>query len=212
MEVVIANNELKEFQGNEIEGILGDVIDLLKLGMDIDGIVYNDNWTVKRFLNGMRISLKPRLSSIFSYLELDMNYLNVRIKDLSKTNFKYVLLAYMLINNKKIIVFDYFDVGLTYKEQKKLIRIIRNLKRDGKKVFFISRDPVFLNQIAERLTVFKAGKIKYQGKMSDWIETEEIEDKPEILKFIELANEKNARLTKTLDSGELLKDIYRSVY
>lgn len=212
MEVIVVNNEVEEFDGNEIEGIIGDVVDLLNLGLDIDGIIYNDNWTVKRFLNGMRLTLHSRIAGIFSYLELDMKYLNVRIGDLSKTIFKYVLLAYILINNKKTVLFDYFDVGLTYKEQKKLIRIIRNLKRDGKKVFFISRDPVFLNRIADRLTVFKEEEMSYQGKISEWLEHEKIEEKPEILKFIELANEKQARLTKTLDSGELLKDIYRSVY
>jgi hypothetical protein len=53
--------------------------------------------------------------------------------------------------------------------------------------------------------------IKYQGDIITAIKQDLIE-KPVIIKFIDMANEKNAKLDYTLDNKELLKGIYRSVF
>ena len=142
-----------------------------------------------------------------------MRLLYKKIVDLSKTDFKFVLLAYLLINNKNLIVFDYFDVGLIYKDQKRFIRILRNLKSEGFSIIVISKNLVFLDQIVNSIMVVKNNELVYNGKMSSLIsENQKLIDEPEILKFISLANKRNAKLDLTLDSKELLKDIYRSVY
>ena len=212
MEVVYSKDIPSTFDYQGIVGLVGDLHDLEKFGFDIDGIVYNDNWTVKRFLNGLHLKLNVRIESLFNYLELDMSYLNVKIKDLSKTNFKYVLLAYLLLNNKKIIIFDYFDVGLIYKEQKKLVKIINNLANEGFKMIVISKDLVFLNQVIDTLLIIKNDKIIYDKSMKELFKEEKLDiDMPEIIKFIKLAKKKNKKIDYTFDSLELLKDIYRSV-
>lgn len=211
MELVFTDKKVDNFIENTITGFYGDVVDLLRLGIDVEGIIYDDEWTVKRFLNGHRLKLNSRIDGIFKYLELDKRILNIKLKNLSKCDFKFVLLAKLLINNKKIIIFDYFEVGLTYKDQKRLIRIMRTLKHDGITLIIISKNLVFMNQIVDSIQVVKDEEIIYNGKMLQLVKDELIDD-PEIIKFIKLANKKGANLDITLDSKELLKDIYRSVY
>ena len=123
-----------------------------------------------------------------------------------------MLLAYLLIINKKYIIFDYFDVGITYKEQKKLIRIIRKLFKDGYKIIVISKNFVFLSQLDSDIIVSVGSNTLLTGNMLDIVlENSRLFELPEIIKFINLANKKGAELTYTFDSKELLKDIYRGV-
>lgn len=213
MEIVFSRNEHEYLKYSQVVGFYGDLNDLIRYGIEIEGIVYDDAWSVKRFLNGHKLRLNSRIESIFNYLELDMRLLSTKICDLSKTDFKFILLAYLLINNQKLIVFDYFDVGLTYKDQKRLIRILRNLRSEGFAIIVISKNLVFLDQIVNSIIVVKNNELVYNGKMSLLIsEHQKLIDEPEIIRFINLANKRGANLDLTLDSKELLKDIYRSVY
>ena len=211
MEIVFYDKKNDYFKEGKITGFYGDVLDLLNLGIDIEGITYDDEWTVKRFLMGRLPKKTTRMDSIFKYLELNPAISKVKIKNLSKTDFKFVLLAKLLLMNKQTIVFDYFDVGLIYKDQKRLVRIIRTLKKDGKTIVIISKDLVFLSQIVESMIVVKGDDIVYNGSIIDLTRLDIVGDE-NITKFIKLANSKNAKLDYTLDSKELLKDIYRSVY
>lgn len=211
MEIVYYEKPNKLFKENEITGFYGDVLDLVKLGIDVEGIVYDDEWTVKRFLLGRLSRNKVRLESIFKYLEISQDILKCKLIDISKTDFKFVLLAKVLFLNKRIIVFDYFDFGLTYKDQKRLVRIIRTLKKDGKTIVIISKDLVFLSSIVSSIIVFDGEKIVYNGDIVELTKQALVED-ADITKFIKQANKKGAKLDFTLDSKELLKDIYRSVY
>lgn len=213
MEVVYTNKLPGIFKENEINTFYGDVMHLYRMGVDIEGIIYDENWTVKRFLNGHHIKLNKRIQGVFNYLELDMKLLNVKLYELSKTNFKFILLAYLLLNNIKIIIFDYFDVGLPYKERKKFIKIINSMKKDGITVVYISKDLSYMNQFCDNISVMSDGEVIYEGKIDELYKHQEVlSDIPEIYSFVEYANSKGARLDYTLDSKELLKDIYRSVY
>ena len=119
----------------------------------------------------------------------------------------------IFVNNIKYIILDYFDVGLTHKDQKRLVRILRNLKSEGIAIIVLSKNLVFLDQIVNSIIVVKNNELVYNGKMSLLIsEHIKLVDEPEILRFISLANKRGANLDLTLDSKELLKDIYRSVY
>ena len=148
MEIVYASNFNGKFSEDKINNFYGDLLDLEELGIEIEGIIYDDDKKVKRLLGHNK-----RVLSILNYLEIDSNILNKEIKDLSKTEFKWMLLAYLLIINKKYIIFDYFDIGLTYKEQKKLIRIIRKIFKDGYKIIVISKNFVFLSQLDSDIIV-----------------------------------------------------------
>ena len=175
----------------------GDVLDLVNMGVDIEGIEFDDNWTVKKFLSITPFA-KKRIENVFKYLDLDTKYLNVKIKDLSKVIYKYVLLSHAILNNKRVIIFERFDVGLSNKEKKNMVQIMKDL--------------IFANQVCENIIVIKNKKEVFNGTIEELIkEKKNIIDKPPILKFIDAANKKNAGLQITLDHKELLKDIFREV-
>ena len=210
MEVVYSNDSDYKTIDKDIIGLKGDLT-YLDNYLDIEGISYKDTWTVRRFLNGLRITINPRIKDIFSYLDLDMKYLNTKIKDLSHTKFKYILLAYLLLNNKRFIIFDNFEVSLTYKEQKKFINICKKLKEDGFKILIISSDIVLLSKVANIIYIVEDNDLVFEGTPDELLKRKKFIRDVNIISFIEAANKKDAKLSYTFDRDELLKDIYRSV-
>ena len=211
MEIVFYSKGSDIVKPNLVTGFYGDVLDLLNLGFEIDGIVYDEAWSVSRFLKGHKVfGLDSRIDAIFKYLDIDTSLKNVKLGHLSKTDFKFILLAKVLLLNENNIVFDYFDVGLTSKEQKRLIKIIKMLKKDGKTVVIISNNLVFMSSVIDHVVIINNGSIFYEGNLDDLIKLRDVPD-TEIIKFIKLPNKSGANLNYTLDSKELLKDIYRSV-
>jgi len=209
MEVVIANKLTKKFNKNGIVGVYGDLINLINDGCDVDGIYYEDEYTVKRFLNGFKLNTK-RMYSILNYLNISTSILNIKLKNLSKLDLKYVLLAYALINKYNTLIFDYFDVNLTAKEQKELLKIIKKLSENDVKVIIVTNNLVFLSKIVDYIFVYKEDEY-YEGKLKDLFKCGIDLDEVSIVRFVTQANKKGAKLEYTLDSKELLKDIYRSV-
>jgi len=207
MEIVYSNKTYDIVDDGEILGIYGD---LHNLDIPIEGIKYEEEWTVFRFLNNNPLIKKNNLDDILSLLNIDNKLLNKKIKYLSRTDFKFILLCYLIINNKKNIIFDNFEIGLTYKDQKKLINIIRRLNTDGYNIIIISHDLVFMDKIVNKIEVYRDNKSIFYGTIDALIRENIIEDNS-IIRFIKMANKKNANLELTLDSKELLKDIYRSV-
>ena len=208
MEVMyFENNEL--FKENSYTGVYGDKVDLVKNNVKFDGILYNDNWTVKRFLNGYKLSLDKRVEELFNEFDLNLNLLKRRVFELSKGQYKLVLLIYSLLNNKDNIVLDYFDKCLCYKYKKKVINYFKS-KYEGNLVV-ISNNLVFLSELCNNLIVFRDNKLIFNDKL-DYIYKSNIKiEYPEITKFIKLANKRKAKLSYTVDNKELLKDIYRSI-
>lgn len=192
-----------------VTGVYGDKLDLLKLGYQFQGISFDDEWTVRRFLNGYKIKIDSEILNIFSDLEISYSLLKRKIKDLSKGQFKLILFVYSIYNKKNNICLDYFDIGLSYKYKKRIINYIKNKYKGTMMV--ISNDLVFLNSISSNLLYVKDGKVIYSGNFNDFYKKKYKIDYPKCIEFIRLANKKGAKLTYTVDNKELLKDIYRSV-
>ena len=208
MEVVISNNIPKKFKYQTL-GVIADLNDLLNMDFDIEGIIYNDSWTVKRFLNGLHLKLNKRIESFFSMLELDKKLLNKKINTISKTDLKFILLIYAMLKNYKTIIFDHIDANMSIKDKKKLLNFIRKIKNDNLNFIFLSTDLEFLYKITSHLIIINDNKIIYDDLIDDAYTLEELDSK--IINFIKLANKKGANLIYTFDRKELLKDIYRSV-
>lgn len=208
MEVVISNNIPDKFKYQTL-GVIGDLNDLLDMDFDIEGIIYDDSWTVKRFLNGFHLKLNNRIESFFSMLELDKKLLNKKINTISKTDLKFVLLIYAMLKNYKTIIFDHMDANMSYKDKKRLLNFIRKIKNDDLNFIFLSKDLEFLYKITNHLIIINDNKIICDDLIDDAYTLEELDFK--IINFIKLANKKGANLIYTFDRKELLKDIYRSV-
>ena len=208
MEVVISNNIPDKFKYQTL-GVIGDLNDLLDMDFDIEGIIYDDSWTVKRFLNGFHLKLNNRIESFFLMLELDKKLLNKKINTISKTDLKFVLLIYAMLKNYKTIIFDHMDANMSNKDKKRLLNFIRKIKNDNLNFIFLSKDLEFLYKITNHLIIINDNKIIYDDLIDDAYTLEELDSK--IINFIKLANKKGANLIYTFDRKELLKDIYRSV-
>lgn len=208
MEVVVSLNKPSRFKYQTV-GVIGDINDLLNEGFDIEGLMYDDNWTVKRFLNGFRFKINERIITLFNMLELDLELLNKKIKNISRTDFKFVLLTFAILKNYKTIIFDHMDLNMSHKDKKKLLNFIRKIKNAELSFIFLSTNMEFLYKVSDHLIIFNEGKIVYDDLIEN-VNNESIIDS-KIIKFINLANNKGANLTYTFDRKELLKDIYRSV-
>jgi ABC-type multidrug transport system ATPase subunit len=210
MEVVYSYDKNYKTIDKDILGLYGDITYLDK-HIATYGIDYNDNWTVRRFLNGYHIKLNSRIKDIFNYLEIDIKCLDQKLSHLSHTTFKYVMLAYLLLNNMRFIIFDHFDAGLTYKAQKKLIGIINKLKEDGFSILVISNNFVFLSKVVNRLSIVYDNEEVFDGTIEELLKNRRYIKDTQIIDFIEEANKHKAKLKYTFYRNVLLKDIYRSV-
>ena len=209
MEIMYSNKSNDIIKNNTITGVYGDKLDLINSGFDFYGIEYDDEWTVKRFLNGYKLKIDNNILNIFSELEISYSLLKRKIKDLSKGQFKLILFVYIILNKKNVVVLDYFDKGLSYKYKKRIINYIKS-KYSGS-LIVISNDLVFLNSLCNYLIVFKDGNIVFNDEFNNIYKSRVKIEYPPIIKFIRLANKNNAKLSYTVDDKELLKDIYRSV-
>lgn len=209
MEVMYSNRKYDLFKENTITAIYGDKIDLINNDVEFDGIEYDDEWTVKRFLNGYKFSVDDRILNLFSELEISYSLLKRKIKDLSKGQFKLILLTYIILNRKELVILDYFDKGLSYKYKKRIINYLKS-KYEGTLVV-ISNDLVFLNTLCNNLIVYENSKVVFNDTFVNLYKSRIKIEYPEIIKFIRLANKSKAKLNYTVETHELLKDIYRSV-
>ena len=211
MEIVYTDTKHELFEDNKIIGLYGDIQDLLIKNVDIEGIIYNDEVTVKRFLNGLHLTINKKIFDYFKLFELDEEILNKKIYEIPKTDLKYILLIYTLIHDKKYIILDYFEYGLTIKEQKKLINKLRLLKED-KCIIIVSKNLVFLSKIVDKLIVVNNNEFIFNGTIKEFLSSDIFKnyDLP-IIDFINKVHKKGGKLDNTLDDKELLKDIYRSV-
>lgn len=205
MEIAYSNDlNNSYFSKYNFIGFIGEINDLKTIIKDINYSYIKPNYKVKKF-----ITINDEYLKI---LGLDINILKHRIKELSDTEIKLIKLIKICEMQPKLIVLNNFDLGFNYKEKSKISRFIKTINAEYKTNFIIiSNDSIFLNKNVKHVIISKNKIIKYQGDIINAIKQGFIE-KPPIIKFIDLANKSNAKLTYTLDNKELLKDIYRSVF
>lgn len=199
------------FKKGIINGFYKDKLDLSFYLPEFYGISYDDEWTVKRFLNGLKFKLGEHITDMFKTLGIKEEVLNKKIKILSSNEFKLVLLAYLLLANPEIYIFDYFEVGLSYKNRKMFINLLRHLKSEGKTIIVITNNIGFLYEISDNIMLVEDRKLIYNGSKKDLFVTRRVKEYPPIIDFIRKANKRGAKLLYTMDTKELLKDIYRSL-
>lgn len=204
MEIMFTNETNNLLNDKQFLSFFGEVKDLETILQNLNLLSYKEAKKVKHYL---------KTTEYFNDLKLDNELLNKKIADLSS----YELMCFKLlaIINKKpsIIILDNVDCKICEKYKSKLLNFIRLINASNQiKFIVISSNTVFLNQISKDCLVMKNGIIKYQGKIIDGIKSEEIK-KCEIIDFIDIANQKkNAKLDYYLETKELLKAIYRSVF
>lgn len=205
MEVVylkkIQNNY---FKNKNIIGLVGEYEDLISLVNNIENIELNINLKVKHYLK--------ESASLLEKFYLNKDIINKKISELSNTEYKIISLIKTIELNPELIILNNFEIGINEKYLNNIIRFLKNINSERNiKIIVLSHNISFLNKMTKTIIIMKNGIIKYQGDLLNGI-LQGLLPKPEIIKFIDLANKKSANLAYTLDEKELLKDIYRSVF
>jgi len=211
MEIMYANKLNNNFKKKSINGFYKDKNDLINYLPEFYGLSYDDEWSVKRFLNGLKLKFNEKILEVFKSLGLHEDLLNKKIKILSTNEFKMVLLAHLIIEDPEVYIFDYFEVGLSFRNRKMFVNLLKSLKSEGKTIIVITNNIGFLYEISDNIMVVEERKMIYNGGKNDLFVARRIKEYPPIIDFIRKANKKDANLLYTMDRKELLKDIYRSL-
>lgn len=205
MEIMyVSKAQTNYFSSKNFIGFYGEIKDLTTLLEEIKISTIKNNSKV-----GHNI---PKKSLYNQILDITNDLLKKKISELSYGEYKLILLLHTISLNPEIIILNNFDLGFNSKIKSKISKLIKTVNAENKTNFIvISNDINFINKTTKHIIISKNKIIKYQGDILTAIKQGFI-DKPPIISFIDMANEKGANLDYTLDSKELLKGIYRSVF
>lgn len=156
-----------------------------------------------------------RISEALKLVGLNDEYLKRRIDSLNISEKKKVSLASILIFNPGVIILEEPSIFLNYRDNEKLIKLIKLLKdKYNKTIILISKDTNLSYKVSDEIILLNKGSMVYAGNKSI-LEDEKVlnninVDVPEIVKFINISNKFDANLTYTSNILDLIKEVYRN--
>lgn len=187
---------------------------------DVDKMLFNKtvkdelSFGVKYFkykINKQEIRVKEALKLV----NLDEEYLNKNVSDLTFEEKKKVSLASVLIFNPSLIILEDITIGLSSKEKENLVKLLNTLKDKYKKtIILISKDTDFCYRVTDKVFIIDHGRVVFNGDKNVLIHDKMLTfydlETPNIVKFINAANKKNKNLTYTTNILDLIKEVYRN--
>ena len=174
---------------------------------DIRRLEYNKMHTVKMFLAIDKLKNKDLIDNLFSEFEQNNEIYNKKLKDLSSSELIKVLIIKLTVSRVKVIILEHID---TYLNNRDLANILHTLKtildRLDKTIIFSTNKMDNIIRECTRYLIASEDHLIYKGTS-----IEDIPEKTEIMKFVDAANKKKAKLVYYKDASDLLKAIYRSV-
>lgn len=119
--------------------------------------------------------MKEKARSIISYMGLS-NYENSLANDLSYGQQKLVEIGRALISQPQMLLLDEPLAGLNVKMIDKMIKVIDDIKRDGKGVVIIEHNMEVLIDISDQITVLHLGKVLMSDSPANVIKNHEVID------------------------------------
>lgn len=162
-------------------------------------------------------NIDKKIEQSLTMVGLDLSFLDKEIKKLSSGEKKLLQIAISLIHNPSIIIFDEPFTELDYINQKRILKLIKQLKEKYHKTIIISsNDTNLLYEVTDDIVILKKGKIiaadetkKVYQNISLLMENEiEI---PDLVQFTLLAKKKKVKLSFHRDIRDLIKDVYKHV-
>ena len=102
--------------------------------------------------------LTDRVSKILKKLKLNIDP-NIIVKNLSSAKQQQIEIAKALSLNAKILILDEVTATITENETRVLFNLIRDLKKEGISIIYISHRLEEIFEIVDRVTVLKDGKL-----------------------------------------------------
>lgn len=147
-------------------------------------------------------------------VNLSEDYLLKKSNDLSNAEYNKLRLVSDLVNNEKIIILDYFDKGLCYKEKEYFKRLFKKLSKIYGINFYIkTNDFAFCIDLVDEYLLFKNNKIVKSVLKKD-IYREEVYkyyDKHTLVDFVVKSRKHNHLKDDYTDIKDILKAIYREL-
>ncbi len=111
--------------------------------------------------------LKAETNKIFRKLGIDHISTNTKVSNLSIGDKQLVEIAKALSVSPKILIMDEPTAALSLDETKSLFEVLRNLKKQGVTILFISHRLEEIFEIADRVTVLRNGELVSTSSVSD---------------------------------------------
>ena len=190
----VGNNPLKEFTCKTVAEQM---------------LYFKDNYHLK--YNNVQEKIKSALLMV----GLDESYLSRVITSLSTSELKKVSLACVLFYNPQVLIVDYFEKGLNYKDIEYFKKLFKKLKIKYNRNIIICSDNIsnYLD-ILDEYVIFNNGVLEVKGTNKELYNNviyKYIEER-HIIKFINLVRKKKGvELDNYIDIKELIKAIYRDV-
>ena len=212
MAIIVKNKYINvKLDTNTIIGVMGKDYNRFLESLVSDNIFYLDN---RISLSKKRVSSFLIDTSIIKDYELDNDYLNKKVNELSHSELK-LLKYFMLINsNKKIIVIDEPFMDLDYRYKKKIMVLLKNIIKANRTVIIGSMNSNIIYSLCKKILFIK-DKDCYYGDTS-CLENKKIIKKynispPDLVEFVNIVKDKKIKLKYSNDIRDLIKDVYRNV-
>jgi len=124
-------------------------------------VLGNEEFAEKFYISNFKRN--NRIKKTLDTMGIEMN-LNSKVKDLSVGEKQIVEILRVLLRGAEILIFDEPTAVLGEYESKKLFKLIRNLKKIGKSIIFISHKFKEIKEISDEITVMSNGVNIYSGE------------------------------------------------
>jgi len=157
-----------------------------------------------------------RIKKVLKLVNLDENILDINPQLLTLRDAKKVALACLLTYNPDILILDEFTNGLTVKDKKELINLLKLLKEKyNKTIILLTKDTSFAYEVTDYIYLMHKAKIIEYGKKDilknvELLETIDIEP-PKIVSFIKEYNKKGENIDSK-DINEIIKEVTKNVF
>ena len=182
-------------------------MDLNNLEGNIIGVITSDilkeNYANKKVKEIVTLKREEALKMVgLTNLYLEQDFANLSSNDQNK-----VILASKL--NDEVIILNDFTKGMLNKELLYFKNLFKKISTYNKKIILISNDINFFFKLVDHVYVIEKEQIIYETTDLTSSQLYEYIDKPNLLKFVDLTNEKGINLPYYLEFNDLLKAIYR---
>lgn len=167
------------------------------------------------YLRYHHIKVKDPSESIYNVLKivgLEEKVLNDNLSNLSSSVLKRFQLSLALLEDSQILLLEEPFLSFHEKEIKEIFSILETLKEKFHKTIVIATEDHNLIYQYFNYLVWLKDKMVLSGSPEELYYQVEGKDKPEIVHFIQMVEEKKGiKLDHRKDIRDLIKDIYRSV-
>jgi len=109
---------------------------------------------------------KQRALEVMNKIQLDVNP-DAYVSDITVAQKQMVAICRAIVQNTKLLIMDEPTTALTNKEVDKLFEIVRQIKKEGVSVLFVSHKLDEISEICDSFTIMRNGQNVYQSNKGD---------------------------------------------